>query len=29
MSEFFAIVLGLALFAAVGFIFWQMFKDIR
>jgi hypothetical protein len=29
MSEFFAIVLGLAIFAVVGFIFWRMLKDIR
>jgi len=29
MSEIFAIVLGLAIFAAVGLIFWRMLKDIR
>jgi len=29
VSEFFAIILGLALLVAVGFIFWQMLKDVR
>jgi len=29
MIEFLAIILGLAVFAAVGFIFWQTLKDIR
>jgi len=29
VGEFFAIVLGLAIFVVVGFTFWRMFKDIR
>ena len=29
MIEFFAIVLGLAIFAVVGFTLWRMLKDIR
>ncbi len=29
MLEFLAIILGLVVFAAVGFTFWQMLKDIR
>jgi len=27
--EFFAILLGLAIFAVIGFTFWRMFKDVR
>jgi len=29
MIEFLAIILGLAVIAAVGFIFWQTLNDIR